>query len=295
MLVSRIFIVLFPIFAIVLIGYLYARMRPLDMAAANRMNMEIFTPALLLNVLADKSFDLTAYWQLALAGLVIVLGSGLLVWPLLRFLSVSPRTFIPAMMFTNTGNIGLPVSLFAFGEAGLNAAVMLFIATNTVHLTLGISIVNPHAHWRSLLKTPMIIATVLGLSLSALQWPLPDLIAVPIDMLGKVSIPLMLFALGVRLIDIDLSDWRIGVAGAILCPLTGGIMLAILWPWLSLSPLQLAVLLSFAVLPPAVMNYIFAEQYCQEPRKVASIVLLGNVFSLLTLSLSLAWGLSLTS
>ena len=88
---------------------------------------------------------------------------------------------------------------------------------------------------------------------------------------------------------VELSDWRIGLAGAILCPLSG-----LLVAWLtgfiwSFDSQQWAILLVFSALPPAVLNYMVAEQYHQEPARVASIVLLGNFASILTLPVVLAW------
>jgi malate permease and related proteins len=290
----RIFVILFPIFIIILLGYIYARLRPgLDLASANKLNMELFTPALLFYVLTDKNFDLIIYWQLAAAGMLIIIGSGLLIWPLLSYLRVAARTFIPPMMFTNTGNMGLPLALFAFGDNGLQAAVVLFIASNLLHLTLGIAILNPHMRWHNLITNPMIIASISGIMFNLFAWPVAEILVIPLKMLGDIAIPLMLFALGVRLIDLNLADWQIGLWGAILCPLSGLSVFLILWPWLQLDALQAGVLLCFALLPPAVINYMFAEQYAQEPQKVASIVLLGNVVSIISLPLALTLAFNL--
>ena len=110
-------------------------------------------------------------------------------------------------------------------------------------------------------------------------WSLPQALAVPIEMLGQVAIPLLLFALGVRLVDVDLTDWRLGMLGAALCPLSGIAAALIVLPLLGLPPTQSALLVVFGALPPAVMNYIVAESYGQEPTRVASIVLLGNLTS----------------
>ena len=107
-------------------------------------------------------------------------------------------------------------------------------------------------------------------------------------MLGGVCIPLMLFALGVRLLEIDFSDWRTGLLGALLCPLSGLVIaLPLMW-LLPLNPLQTATLLVFAALPPAVLNYLVAEQYKLAPHKVASLVLIGNLGSLIVMPLTLA-------
>ncbi|MDF1530393.1 MAG: AEC family transporter, partial [Sedimenticola sp.] len=97
------------------------------------------------------------------------------------------------------------------------------------------------------------------------------------------------FSLGVRLTGIDLRDWRIGVVGAIVCPATGLIIALIMTPLLDLPPLQYGQLLIFSVLPPAVLNFMIAEKYNQEPRKVASIVMMGNLGSVLIIPLALAY------
>jgi predicted permease len=99
----------------------------------------------------------------------------------------------------------------------------------------------------------------------------------------------MLFTLGVRLIDVDLKDWRIGMIGAIACPLSGLLCAFIAITVLPLNSLQQSCLILFAALPPAVLNFIIAEQYQIEPQRVASIVMLGNIASLVFIPLALLW------
>ena len=120
-----------------------------------------------------------------------------------------------------------------------------------------------------------------SMSWSSLELTMPAGIATALDMLGQISIPLLLFTLGVRLIDVDFSAWRIGVLGAILCPAAGILLALLLQPLLQLESEQFAYLLLFGALPPAVLNYIVAEQFNQEPKQVASIVLIGNIGALL--------------
>ena len=98
---SQVFNIVFPIFAIVLLGYLYARRFGPDMASANRLNIEIFTPALIFSVLSAEGFELARYAELALAGVIVVLGSGLVAWPVTRLLHLRPKVFLPPMLFNN--------------------------------------------------------------------------------------------------------------------------------------------------------------------------------------------------
>ena len=104
-----------------------------------------------------------------------------------------------------------------------------------------------------------------------------------------VPIPLMLFSLGVRMLSIDLSNWRSGVIGAVLCPLSGVLMALAAQQVLQLEQTQFHFLLLFGALPPALLNYLVAERYNQEPQQVASIVLLSNIASLVIIPLTLAF------
>ena len=289
MLIIRICTVLFPIFTIVMIGYLYARLRSVNLTIINRFTIEVFSPALLFSVLADQSFHIMDYQALVLAATLIMLGSGLIVLPLSHWLGINPKTLIPSMMFVNTGNIGIPVALFAFGELGLAAAMLFLIIVATLNFTLGISMVNRSASWFSLLKLPLFQATLAGLVVSLTQISVPTLLLTPIKMLGTCAIPMMLLSLGARLNDIDFTYWQIGLLGAILRPLSGALMFLLVRPWFTLTPLQVDGLMIFAVLPPAIINYVIAEQYQQEPPKVAAIVMLGNLMSFISLPIALAF------
>ena len=281
--------IIFPVFSIVAVGYLYARRHAPDMAAANKLNIDVFVPALVFSVLTGKSFDLTQYQALTLGGMLVILGPGLVAWLVGRLLGYSFKTFGPPMMFNNSGNMGLPLMLLAFGEKMLPAAVVLFIIENTLHFSVGVKILDSRASLLGLFRIPIFIATLAGLTVSLAGWQVPELLATPIEMLGQICIPLMLFALGVRLIHIDWSDWQIGLAGAVTAPLSG-LLFAVPAAWLlDLPREQASMLILFGALPPAVLNYMMAERYGQEPRKVASIVMLGNLAAILVMPLVLAW------
>jgi predicted permease len=276
---ERIFLTVFPLAAVVGVGFGYARRFRPDMDAVNRINLDVFVPALVFSVLSAHAIDFGRFSLLVLAGLLVILGSGALVYPLGRLLGVQARTLLPPMMFRNSGNLGLPVAVLAFGEQALPAAVVLFITTNMTHFSLGVSLLDRRAHPLALLKMPMILAGVAGLLWSASGVALPAAAATFVDMLGQVSIPLMLFALGVRMTSVDLSAWRIGLLGVLVAWLAS--LVLPLGPELSRS------LLLYGALPPAVMNFILAERFGQEPAQVASIVLMGNLASLLFIPLVL--------
>jgi malate permease and related proteins len=284
----RLVAILFPIFAIVAAGYFYGRRHKPEMAVANRLNMDVFVPALVFAAMAGKSFDLAAYAPLALGGLLVIATCGLLAWPVARLVGVAPKTLVPPMLFNNSGNIGLPLAVLAWGEAALPAAVILFMVENTLHFSFGARLLDPHARLLTLWRVPVVFAAIAGLTVALLRIPVWEPAVIAIKMLGDVSVPLLLFSLGVRMTDVSFRDWKLPLGAALLRPLAG---MAVAWGVIQLLGLHgrdAAMLLVFGALPPAVLNFLFAERYKQEPQRVASIVLIGNLAALIFLPLALA-------
>jgi len=111
---------------------------------------------------------------------------------------------------------------------------------------------------------------------------------VGIKMLGDVSVPLALFSLGIRIAQSHPQALGIGVIGALVRPASG---IALTWAiatLLGLQGVEKAVLILYGALPPAMINYVFAERYQQHPDEVAAVVLIGNLAAVLVIPLVLA-------
>ena len=284
----RIVEILFPLFALTALGYFVGRRAKPDLSHANKLNMDVFVPALVFAALANKSFDVGAYVPLMSVTLFMVFGAGLLAWALARASGIDPRTLVPPIMFNNCGNLGLPLAVLTFGDGALAPMVIMFMVSNLVHFSFGAWLLDRSVSLLTVWRVPSVLATLLGVgvSLAGIElWP-PLLMA--IRMLGEISIPLMLFGLGVRMADSRIRAVRIGVVGALARPLIG---LALAWLVLQIIELparEQALVLVFGALPPAVLNFMFAERYQQEPGKVASMVLIGNLAAVVFLPLALA-------
>lgn len=285
----RLLAILFPIFGIVAAGYFYARRHKPEMAVANRLNMDVFVPALVFAAMAGKSFDIAVYAPLALGGFIVLASCGLLAWLMARLCGVQAKTLVPPMMFNNSGNIGLPLAVLAWGEAALPAAVILFMVENTLHFSFGARLLDPKTRLLTLWRIPVVFAAIAGFTVALLKIPVWQPFVIAIKMLGDVSVPLLLFSLGVRMTDVTFSEWKVASSSAILRPLAGMLIAAGVIQLLGLQGRDAAMLLVFGALPPAVLNFLFAERYKQEPQRVASIVLIGNLAALVFLPLALAW------
>jgi predicted permease len=287
----RIVSIVFPIFAVIAIGWLYARYRRtrggIDMAFANELNMDVFVPALVISAMVSKSFELASYQWLAAGAALVMLGSGLLAWGLATLLREQAKTFVPPVMFVNAGNMGLPLMVLAFGEDALPAAVVLFFVENTLHYTLGTWLLDHRARLWNLWRNPVIAASIIGIGLSLAKVELWHPVYLAIKLLGEIAVPLLLFSLGVRLAVSSFSDWRVGLIGAVASPLLGMALAVLAIQLFGLSGRDADMLLIFGALPPAVLNFVFAERYQQEPAKVASMVMLGNLGALVFIPLAL--------
>jgi predicted permease len=290
-LIARIADVIIPVFLIVAIGFAYARRQAPDMGTFNRIALDVLAPMLVYSALASRDFVIAEHLVLLVGGAVIILGSGLLAWPLARTFGAQPRTLVPVVMFNNCGNMGLPLALLAFGPANFGAAVALFSVSNLLHFSLGARITSRLARTRDLLTSPLMIGTALGFASALTDVRPPDVVLSGLKLLGDALLPMMLFALGVRLTALTREGLALGLLGALARPLIGlAIALPLAWA-LDLEGAARGQLLLFAALPPAVMQFMLADRYHQEPDKVGAMIMLGNALAVVFVPLALALAL----
>lgn len=297
---TAVFNVLGPIMVIVSVGYLYARYRPAQMDFVNKANMDIFVPALIFSALTEQSWSLADYSSLLVVAAIVILLPGLLTLPMLRLMRLEARVVVPPVMFNNSGNLGIPLLVFAFGESVLPAAVLLFIVENTLHFTIGMAIVNHGKGWLGFIKIPMIWATIAAFITHHWQMHIPLFLDRAIDLTGQVAIPLMLFALGVRIGQARLTGLKLSVIAGLWIPLSGvasvfaGLWLIGLIGIAAPSIIHNQMLWLYAVLPPAVLNFLVAERYLSagyQKHQVAELVLWGNLLCFIPIGIVLAFQL----
>ena len=126
-LLLRIVGIITPVLLVGAVGYAYGRRVRPNMAAVNRLSTDVLFPALIFSSMAAKDFVIAEQGPLLAAGTLMMLGSGVVGWGAARVLGYNVHAFVPSMMFTNTANMGLPLTLFAFGPELLPPAVMNYI------------------------------------------------------------------------------------------------------------------------------------------------------------------------
>lgn len=289
---AQVFAIVAPLFFIVCVGYIYGSRAQPAMGVTNRLVMDVFMPALIFHVMIQEDFYPSEYIGLMVGGALIMLGSGIIAYLLARAAGFSWRSFVPPAMFSNWANLGLPLYVFSLGDAALGGGIMLVVIGNILCFSLGTYIYSGKLSGMEVLRTPILLAVIVGAVVNAMGIKFPLFIDRPIDMLGQVAIPLMLFSLGVRLTRVTFNDSAVAFVVAIFCPIVGGGLAMVITQFLTLSELHANILLLFGILPPAVVNFMLAEQYNNEPEKVASMVLIGNLVSIVSIPLMLFFILS---
>jgi len=279
--------IMFPLIAIVSVGILLGLRKRPELDSINDINLHVFIPALVFSSLLQQQFQFKEFAILGLSGLGLVLLTAVVAIPLARLLKIEYRTMAPPMMFHNAGNIGLPLMSLALGPKGLAAGLILFLVGNITHFGLGSYMLDQNAKWLRSLTSPAILAAILALFLQAQNIQVASFVILPIHMLGSIAVPLMLFSLGVQLAKANFDFWKLGVLIGILTPAVGVALALIITAIIPLEKTQIGALILFGALPPAVMNFLFAKRYQQEPTKVSAIVLVGNLLAIATLPLAL--------
>ena len=273
--------VVIPVFFITFAGFLYGRGISTNIAEVNRINLDLFVPALLIYVLSEKLGSSTEAWNIMWSGMLVILGSGLVAWLVSHWLKIDFKTLAPPMMFNNAANMGFPLAVFAFGEAILPYAVVLFLVQSISMFTFGFAIYERRVSLRNLLKNPIIIGMAIGLFLYSFKLHLPDFLLPGLELLSQVAIPLTLVTLGVKLAEANWTHWKEGLLGAVLRPLSGLPFGLLAIYFIPMSDTLKPLIILFSVLPPAVLNAPLAERYQQEPEKVAAMVMVGNLLTVL--------------
>ena len=254
-----------------------------------RLTMNLSVPALIFTALVKTKIDPEALQITALASAVAYIGVALLSAFALRVGRLSQRTFLPPMVFGNTGNLGLPLAFFAFGQAGFDYAVVVFAVTAFLSFTLGVWLVSGNGSPLSALKQPIVWATVLGSIFLANDVSLPNWSMNTLELLGQIAIPLMLITLGVAITRLKPASlgraFGLSILKLVICvavPVAIGL-------WLGLPEVAFAALVLQVATPVAVTSYMLAEKYGADAEEVAGLVVVSTLLSVLVIPLILGF------
>lgn len=283
--------ILFPILGLAFVGLCVGHWIKPDFRPINRINMDVFVPALIFASLVAMPLDVSQV-PLISASFFAVLIPSLLMLPICYFFKLRYKVWAPPQMFRNSGNLAIPLFTYAFGDTAIAPAVLLFVVSSCLHFSIGLALVSKGNPLTQVVRMPIFLSAALALALNLMGVTIWEPLHNATSLLGQAAIPIMLVSLGAQMCNIRLSGMRTGLLCTGLSLITGGIAFGLIYLFIPLSTLHLQMMLLFTMFPPAVLNYMFAERFDLEPEKVASMVLFSNFFCIVTLPIMLAVALS---
>ena len=272
------------------IGFFWVKLgHEYRMEFITRLSMTLSVPALIFTALMKTSIDPAALTALTVAAIVAYAVLTGVFWAVLQLAGMPHRTYLPPLIFGNTGNVGLPLALFAFGEAGFAYALVVFAVMAIFSFTFGVWMVSGGGSPLRALKEPVTWATLLGGLFLWQGWHTPDWLTNSLTLLGQIAIPVMLITLGVAVARLTAGNlgrafWLALLRAAICLGVAVTVGL-----WFELEPVALAVLILQVTTPVAVTSYMLAAKYGADADAVAGLVIASTLLSVVTLPLTLGF------
>ena len=266
---------------------------PFDTAMISNLCSNVGAPCLMLHTLLEAKVDLSVLATIVTAAVLMIASMGVVGWGVVRTLKLPVRVYLPALMFPNSGNMGLPLCLFAFGQSGLAFAVTFFATMAGLQFSLGIGIASGTISLRSLVTNPVLISLIVAGALVATDATLPLWAMNVLQVLGNVLIPLMLMSLGASLAKLQIAGFGRSLGFSVL-RLAGGFVVAVaLAHLLGLEGAARGSVIIQSTMPVAVFSYMFALRFGNRPEEVAAMVFISTLLSFATLPFLMAYVLSL--
>lgn len=278
-----------PVFFLALIGFVWVKAGfEYRIRFVTQLAMNLGIPCLIFTALMKTQIDPQALADLTLASIAAYGAVTVVGYALVKLTKLDVRTYLAPIIFGNTGNLGLPLALFAFGEVGLSYAVVVFAVMAVWSFTFGVWLVAGGGSLLKVLKEPLVAATLLGALFLWQGWQTPTFVTNTLELVGQMAIPLMLITLGVAVArlspgQIGRATW-ISLVKYVLC---FGLAYAIAQGF-ALEPVAAAVLTIQIATPVAVSSYLLAEKYGADAGSVAGLVVVSTVMSICAIPLMLA-------
>ncbi|MCW9034780.1 MAG: AEC family transporter [Alphaproteobacteria bacterium] len=285
----QLFSVVAPIFICAGIGYGWARSgRSYDTEMVTTMVTLIGVPCLVFSALTKVDLDRTVLADMALYSTVSLAAFGIIGYVIVKVSGANIRAYLPCLMFPNTGNMGLPLCLLAFGDVGLALAVVYFTMAALTQFTIGQAISSGQTSFKDLARSPLNYALAGAIFFLFMDMKPPAWIASTTEILGGMTVPIMLITLGISLSSLKIAGLKRGLFFSVVRLVMGFAVGLGVAEAFQLEGMQWGVVIVESAMPVAVFNYLFAMRYNNDPEEVAGMVVISTFISFATLPL-LIW------
>ena len=278
-----------PVFILAAIGFIWVKLGvEYRIRFVTQLSMSLGVPCLVFTALMQAEIEPAALTNLSLAAIAVYGTVTLVAALLVKVLRLETRTYLAPLIFGNTGNLGLPLALFAFGDVGLSYAVIVFAIMAIWSFTFGVWLVAGGGSPLKVLKEPMVVATLLGALFLWQGWETPRFLTNTLELIGQIAIPLMLITLGVAVARLSAAGMgRAILLSAVKLVLCAGLAWGI-GGYFPMDDIAFGVLVLQVSTPVAVTSYLLAEKYGADAEAVAGLVVASTLMAVLALPVLLA-------
>ena len=282
----KLFEVIFPVFFVVGIGYYLGKKNPkIDTSFITNFGANIGSPAIVFYSVATTGLSLDIFKSYFLYYLLAIICFSFIGMIFLSFMKKDVIMELPPFILPNTGNMGLPICLFAYGSQGLGVAGAISSLIILFHFTLGVFLASKKFNFEIIVKSPSFYAIVISVLFLYFDIEAPSFIVNTTMLLTYATIFLILMSLGIALTRLKVFSFYKALISSIARVIIGPIIGFLIIKSFNLSGYAAGVLLIQCSMPSAVLNYLVASMY--SPKKVvdniASMIVVSTVLSFVTI------------
>jgi len=286
--------VLFPVFFVIGVGYYLGKKDPnFDTKFITNFAGNIGTPAMIFYTITTTGITLDIFIEYFIYALIIIGGFSLVGLLFLFILKKDVISELPPLILPNTGNMGIPICLFAYGTAGLGVASTITSVIILLHFTLGVLLAKKSFSFEILIKNGPIYAILASIAFLYFKWDVPGYIENTTFLLTYTTIFLVLMSLGIALSRLKVVSWThasiLGAVRVIIGPIIGFGLIK----FLNLNGFFAGVLLIQSAMPSAVLTYLVGSMYSERKvvDNIASVIVSSTLMSFITIPIVVFYSL----
>ncbi len=278
--------VIFPVFFVIGIGFYLGKKDPnINTDLITNFDANIGSPAMIFYSITTTGVTLGIFLEYFIYSLIIISAFSIIGILFLIILQKDYISELPPLILPNTGNIGLPLCLFAYGTAGLGVASAIASVVILLHFTIGVLLAKKSFSLKILIKNMPIYGIIVSVLFLYFEWNVPGYVENTTFLLTYATIFLILMSLGIALAKLEVVSWThasiLGAVRVIIGPLIGFGLIK----FLNLNGFAAGVLLIQSCMPSAVLTYLVGSMYSERKvvDNVASVIVTSTVMSFFTI------------
>ena len=281
----KLFEIIFPVFFVIAIGYFLGKKNPnLDTSFITNYAANFGTPSLIIFALTSTGVTFAIFAEYFIYALILLINFGIVG---IIFLILMKKDYIrelPPFILPNTGNMGIPICLFAYGKLGMGVAAAISSLVVFLHFTLNVFLAKKEFDFIVVLKSPSFYAILIIVAFLYFEIDMPQFALNTVMLLAYTMIVLILMSLGIALTQMKIFSFKSAFISSIGRVIVGPIIGFILIKIFNLSGFAAGVLLIQSSMPSAILCYLVASMY--SPKEVvdniSSMIVLSTIMSLIT-------------